>query len=390
MTYFGILSLSLIAVISDLLSWRVRLSFPSEIHLFLNFLLLVALWFMEKNSRPAIIFIAVCVLIVFGTPLSTTAGDARYIWFFHAKRIYIDNDLFAQLDNYAEAQHNDYPVLIPAIAASIARRIGYWNEVFPRTSILVIIIPTILCITLLIRSAKFSIIWISFITIICNKLLLNGYMDGILALVLANIGILYAELSNTRRHLEKWQRTFYQILVIFLTFIMPHIKNEGMLAVLIFFVVMAPLSSAWWLPALSSSASITGFFLLWRLPVINANIQTDLFDPGIIWRGILKLFDPESLFLLIIWFTVWSLPVLFVSVCHALTQISVRPAFRVESVRPVGFALLYVAAMFVIYLITPNDLKWHLETSMRRVMVPVSVYVCTIVLYDMSMLDNST
>ena len=374
-----LVSTALATTLANLGAWRLGLAFPSSLHLIADAAVVVAAWRHGSAGRLALVVIGAALLILFGTPLSITAGDARFIWFFHAKRIYLDNTLFAQLDSYATHTHNDYPVLVPSIAASIARTVGYWNEVLPRLSILPIIVPTLCFITMRIGRVNHAMLWLVGLLVLANKLLLNGYMDALLALVLATTGVAYAELSNPERVSRQGERRALEFLVVVSTAVLPHLKNEGMLAVAALAVAMVPRSRTWQLPTVATGVATLGFVWGWRLPVLEAGIGTDLFVPGVSQRVLARLADPSGLAMIVAWFMVWAVPPLAVAVAHARSRRHAGLDARLQE-RVVVFAAIYVAGMVAVYVLTPNDLWWHLETSVRRVMLPVAVFVMTVAL----------
>ena len=72
------------------------------------YITLIALRKVSKQF-PLILFLLFGIIFTLG--LGSPSWDARSIWLFHAKRIFLENNLYAQLDNYAPWSHNDYPVI---------------------------------------------------------------------------------------------------------------------------------------------------------------------------------------------------------------------------------------------------------------------------------------
>ena len=111
------------------------------------FFLSVIIFFYAKNLLDNIylkIFFLFLIFICLGTAISE--WDPRTTWFFHAKRIFYDQSIFSLADNYAPHSHNDYPTLAPAFASSLAVLFGYWNEVFPKLSFLLMFLPPLILI----------------------------------------------------------------------------------------------------------------------------------------------------------------------------------------------------------------------------------------------------
>ena len=294
----------------------------------------------------------------------TWSWDARVIWFFHAKRIYLDNDILAQLDGYIPATHNDYPVLVPAVAASIARSVGYWNEVVPRLAVLTILFPTLAFIAVRINRTNHVLAWLTGVLVIANKLLLNGYMDALLALAVASLGIAYMELQRERPPPRPADRWTLIVLIVLLTMALPHLKNEGMLAVVALGISMGIRSSQGAVPVVASSIAGIGYVAGWRMHVASHGLETDLFAPGIAARAMDRLGDPWALLLIGAWFAIHAGPACVVLVACARTRRAGLPIAE-PWVRSIAFVGIYALGMAAISLTTPNELAWHLETSAR-------------------------
>jgi hypothetical protein len=363
--------------------------------IFLNFLNLVA-WSFGFYIHPLVYlltclaFVPVCFLnfqrdwmilatfscfflIILGAPLFD--WDARYIWFFHGKRIFIDNNLYAQLDNYFWEIHNDYPVLVPAIAASFAKGVGYWNEVFPRLSIIPVLLPLFLVLSSLFKHTGIFGLAVIGILFISKQILVNGYMDAILALYGAAACLLVVKLDS-----EGWDRCAY-LLLLGILLSLPMIKNEGLLASLLIYVslvwVLWRRKSALILPALT----FVIYYFLWKRHVKAAGIETtDLFISGILNRALTRLNSGEDILEI-------TNSVLTVSGLYFLCLGIFIGKFRksLGQWRSILFFILsYSGAMIVIYLITTLDLKEHLSHSVDRtfLMVNLSIFLMLLKFYD--------
>src|SRR5688572_27931074 len=90
----------------------------------------------------------ICVLVVYyfkilSEPLEH--ADARSIWFFHARMIWTEGALSQSAGwnhpSITGFTNPDYPKLVPALAAQLAYVKGYWNEFFPKGSLLLMLVP---------------------------------------------------------------------------------------------------------------------------------------------------------------------------------------------------------------------------------------------------------
>ena len=67
-------------------------------------------------------------------------------WFFHAKMIWTQgalNEYAGWTDPSLQWSHPEYPKLIPALAAQVAFLKKYWNEVIPKASLFIILVPAL-------------------------------------------------------------------------------------------------------------------------------------------------------------------------------------------------------------------------------------------------------
>lgn len=318
------------------------------------------------------------ILLILGTPLFD--WDAKYIWFFHAKRIFLDNNLYTQLDDYFSPSHNDYPVLVPAIAASYAKSIGYWNEVYPRLSVLFVIFPVFVGMQVLLKKPALYGLWISGVLIASGKYLINGYMDAILGIT---VGL--ACCSLIQFYGEKKENRSYWFLAVIL-FTLPHIKNEGLLASLLIVLAMTPkiltTRRYWALPLLS----FVFYYFIWKRPVTLAGIvTTDLFVPGITTRFLNRMTSSAELYELVR--SIASISAIYFFILCLFVWF---PRIPFKKWAPAFFVVAgYSAAMFVIYLITALDLKVHLQHSVDRTFLVVNLSIISMLVFQAQSVNQS-
>jgi hypothetical protein len=336
---------------------------------------LYSLKHLDRSWAVLCLFILFSVIIL-GGPVS--AWDARSIWFFHAKRIFFDDNLYAQLDHYAPWSHNDYPILVPAVAASLAKGVGYWNEVFPRLSLLCVLLPIFLVFRSLLPQNDLYHLWLVGVLLLCSPLggtsnLLNGYMDSILALYFSAASLLLAGIYLNGDISPKVNYILLGALVATL----PLIKNEGLLASAVILAALVPrLKKEFWKCALVCLA-ILPYGVLWKYQVHLQRIPTDLFTAGILQRGVSRLTHPGELFLIAKHFLNSSgIYVLLLGI------VFVRFVEKKRAWIPSVFAvLLYGSAILFVYMITPMDLQWHLEKSAGRTFLAVNLSIFSLGIY---------
>lgn len=296
--------------------------------------------------------------------------DARFIWMFHAKRIFFDGSLYGQLDGYANWSHNDYPNLIPALAASLASAVGYWNEIIPRTSVLFALIPALLIGALTLKHRGVFYLWLAVVINVSQVDLLNGYVDVYVGLY---FGLGLVLLLSPQ---PKW---LWSLLVLSLLLI----KNEGLLAsallIAAFGLIHLRQPRQWWWAVWP----VLAYALLWKLPLVFNHVQGDLFQQNPWARGLDRLNNPEELWLLAqsiqkhLSMVAWLIPAIGLVIWRVNGQ-------RMFASLVLVVPLIYLAAVIGIYLVTPHALDWHLRTSAIRVFMVFNLAVITLFFYHLN------
>src|SRR5262249_22108097 len=134
----------------------------------------------RSQSFPAMALLLGLLLISLSIP--TAMWDARTTWLFHAKRMYLSGSFYEQLDGYPPWSHPDYPSLGPAMMASLARCVGSWNEIFPKSANMLLAIAPVLVLASALRSAIWILAFSCAVVALLGENLVYGNMDGLLAL----------------------------------------------------------------------------------------------------------------------------------------------------------------------------------------------------------------
>jgi hypothetical protein len=328
------------------------------------------------SHRMILALFVLFTLIILGGPVFD--WDARSIWFFHAKRIFIDNDLYAQLDDYAPWSHNDYPVLVSALAASLAKGVGYWNEIFPRLSVLFVLFPVFLVFARLIADRLLFGVWVVGALAIGGVYLLNGYMDAILALYCAGCALLILAVPARGRFglrpFPYWQG---MILLGLMLATLPLIKNEGVLALSLFCLCLVPRAYPDFRLLMLLPLGWLIYYWLWKQPVLTHQIPTHLLDGVSVARFLSRLFNVPDM--LEIMGRLLNYSGLYL-VGFVLFLIAGRSTLRLWW-PVVLFIGLYCVAIVAIYIITPYPLVLHLNTSADRTLLVVNMCIYSLILY---------
>lgn len=175
----------------------------------------------DLRTAPLVLAVLVLVLIALGSP--SDGWDPRSIWLFHAKRIYLEGTLYAQLDDYAPWSHNDYPALVPLLMACAAGLAGHWNELLPKAVAPLLLLPALLLIAPSFRSRWCGVLFAVLLLRLARDMLINGYMDPLVAVYAV------AAVATAMRHRMSGKHGGSRELVAFmlLVAVLSMLKNEG-------------------------------------------------------------------------------------------------------------------------------------------------------------------
>lgn len=342
--------------------WTMGLSVHPGIYGVISLLAMIAFGYRSMVMWVICSLTLVFALLILSHPV--VDWDARFIWMFHAKRIFYDGSLYSQLDGYANWSHNDYPNLIPAVAASLAKAVGHWNEIIPRASVLFALVPAMLVAALVLQQRGIYYCWLALIFYLTQFDLLNGYMDVYVGLY---FGLGLALLLSAE---PKW---LWSLVVLSLMLI----KNEGLLAGLLliaaFGLIHLRQPKQWWW----AIWPVLAYALLWKIPLAINHVQGDLFQHDILARGWDRLQNFEELRLLAraIQLNVGSVALLLPLTGMLIWWLKDQ---RPQALLVLLIPLLYATAVTAIYLITPHSLEWHLHTSADRVFMVFNLALITL------------
>jgi hypothetical protein len=335
-----------------------------------------ALWqWHERFRRPrrltswalAAGLLLACLVAIVLDPLND--WDARSIWFFHGKMIFFSGGLSPATGlglNIGYADHAEYPMLVPGMAAEIAYVVGFWNEYLPKFALVLLLPVPILAVLSLRNTPRSMLIAIFAFTAIPGSYLLNGSMDGYLA-VYAGAAALF---------LVDWLEGGGDETLLAAAGalgVVGGLKLEGQVLYLALGLSLILLTSfaharLHWPRYITMALALmpfTGYIAWhvlqhrWALPGEGyklANAWPRIFKPGALWQiaeG--ALLDQRVL----------AASLVLGSVVGFL-RLRRRP-LRSATWIPLLAGLLYLAGMFAIFAMTGSDLSWQLRTAANRV-----------------------
>ena len=381
-------------------------NFYEKISLFLSFLILNNYFFLSLNVFPIFIkinflifltgififyfynffenlylklFFLLIILIALGTP--TYGWDARSIWLFHAKRIFFDGTIYSVADNYAPYSNNEYPSLAPAFASSLAMLIGYWNEVFPKLSFTLIFLPPLVLTYVFFKKTQY-LIFLSIVFFTIGKFMVNGWLDGLVAIYFGLSSFLMYILLVDSTNDYKNNTLFYYIAFCFFTSL-TLLKDEGAALLLVLFV------STFFIKILNKDLKrcikklifLSFSFLpiiLWKIfcyskGMDNHHINLDL-------DIILRFYELNN-YKLIAYFLFLNEKFI---ICSIFFLLSFWLNWNKELFRFIFFVIaLYIFILFLVFLSTPFDFYWQLDSTAARVVRGLNFTLAFFGLYNL-------
>jgi hypothetical protein len=338
-----------------------------------------------KKTYLLILFLTYALLLTLG--LGTTDWDARTIWLAHAKVIYFDRDLYAQIiDGGYIGGHVDYPIGFPALAATLANVVGIWNEVFPKAALIFFLIPPLFVTFQTLQNRILEILFLIGMAIICRSYLFNGYMDALVALYTWAIVLLIMQIETSEINLltKKISTQNYLFAITLISFfsVLLMLKNEGLAISIILMIFMFFYRMPFTFVQIFTITLIPLIFYLfiWKIPLWKYGITNDLISDGIFGRIFQRITNLNDIKLITSYFFRY---------CDLFSLAFILNFFRkgvcVKHFRlPIYFIISYSAVLFFLYLSTPNDLNWHLYTSVKRALLPILLVMFGSIIFSLS------
>jgi len=330
------------------------------------FTILVFFVYKPLNFFHLKITLIILMIIVLGNP--THSWDAWAIWQFHAKRIFFEQSIIAQLDGYVMWSHNDYPVIAPTFAASLATLVGGWNNIFPKLAFLLMSFPPLI-LSIKIFNVRYHLLFLILALFILNLFLINGYVDGLVAIYFSFSSCLVYDIFVNK------QNSFYYLLITFCFFvILSLLKNEGivMVTILLSIIIIINISKKEMLQNYKKIIFLLFSLipiLIWKITCINYNVNNDIINYNALNSLKNMIFNYNS-FKLIFKFLIldakFILSIIFILIAFNFTKNKRIFYFSLS----IGVAYLF--SLFMVYLITPHDLTWHLSSSASRIIMPLT------------------
>ncbi len=361
----------LIILTSIIINYILFLSPVSNGLIKFNFLIFIIFslyyfFYLEKNIYLNI-FILLLILISLGTP--TIDWDARSIWVFKSKQIFFDQSVLSVKNNYAEFSHTNYPNIAPAFSAGFVNLIGHWNEIYPKSAFTLLLIPPLIIISKNFNKNIF-LICLSIILFTIGKFLVNGEMDGIVSLYFMASALIVYNIKNIK-NLSNYE--FYTLILFFA--ILSLLKLEGV--VLIMCLIIGYFLTFFKMKKMIKRIIV--IFLISIIPIIFWNIFATYFDLGSTNENYIlnindfynRLLDAKN-YKIIFKYLILNDKFLPSLLFFLISIFFIKDRDIIIFVSSVS--LFYILFLFAVYLSTPLDLEWHLNSA-NRVIKPIALFI---------------
>jgi len=363
---------------------------------FINFFILLSFlfyFFVHKNfNNYNFLKLIIISLLILSLGSVTVDWDARSMWLFHSKRIFFDNNLYAGFDKYMPELENAYPRLPATLSATLALIIGHWNEIFPKSTNILVLVPALFAQCAFLKNNKAILLWLMFVLLISGRILINGSMDGLVAVYFAaNCLIIYNLFleehliyGKEKTEINKNKITLF-FTGIFCGIILSLLKNEGFV-IIILLLSSTLLFKIYIKKKIEKNMIIFGILVLlpmcvWKFltlyngiypTMIGASISNSLVGLNSFDRLILRLSEIDSYklvfkYLLLNEKFIVALLIFIFCIYKNFKSNKLLYSFVITN------AFLYYIVLYIVYFQTPADLSWHLNSSATRVMPTIAM-----------------
>ena len=337
-------------------------------------------YFKNFSENPFLKIFFLCIIFIsLGT--ATFEWDARSIWLFHAKVMFYEDSVLLLDDSY-KFSHIEYPNLAPAFASALAILVGHWNEVFPKISFSLMFLPPLILIFSFFKDVRY-LIFLSIVFFTVGKFLFNGWTDGLVAVYFGISAFLMYLLFIIDSNFYKNKPIFYMLAFCFFVSL-TLIKNEGIALLFVIFLSTFLIN----LFKLKLKRNISKFFLLsisflpiiiWKFFCYSKGIGNDYINSNIL-LNLLPRFEDLNNYKTISYFLFLNEKFLFALIFFF---VSFWIKFDKELFNFILLvSLIYVLILFIIYLSTPYDFYWQLNSSAARVSRSLSFLLAFFALYN--------
>lgn len=324
----------------------------------------------DTRRAYAVLAIGLAVIIEKGYRLETQYGywDAWWLWNHHSK--YLQDPVYwRELFTLNDPYHPDYPLFLSSLIAFVWRLMGSFDHAVPYifSMLIAMLVPTIIFLAL--YRKNLPVASIAFMLVALNTeyltMALSMYADQPLAFLFLGAFVCVEYAKDSKQMVA---------VVAALLGCCIWMKNEGMLLALVF--------AAFYAKTLFSKGSWKQFVAGIALPLIaycflKVNAPANDLVKGQGGSSVERLMDVNRYVAICKYFyAVFVGPLLYVSIVVLLYMVYCFIS-RQWPGRNLLIGMVCILGFGFVYVLTPQELDWHLNTSAGRVIyqvVPAMVY----------------
>jgi hypothetical protein len=302
--------------------------------------------------------------------------DAWAIWSLHAKFLTHHTDFTLLFSENISWTHPDYPLMLPSIIGSIWKSLTRESALVPAFVAYIISLTFLLTIFASLRELKLNRLSIVVLLIFCFTNILVPFGNSQYADTLLSLFIVLPILLQNHLNTENFKP--YIFLIGFFAASCCWIKNEGIVCFLIFSMLFLfyNFKKKKHLLYFSFGAFIPLLFVIYFK--IRYAPSTDLISESED-NSLLQLFDSDR-YIFILKYIVKNMTSAYSLI---IVLIGLALIFNRNYFKSFAFKLLtcLLVAYFFVYVLTPKNLEWHLDTSLTRLLhhiFPVLIYTIMI------------
>ena len=329
-----------------------------------------------KHNWHFKIIILVLLLICLGTP--AIPNDTRNLFLFPAKLLFYESNLYVRLNtnndsvNYFLDVIYAKPKFAATLSATFAQLVGHWNEVFPKSTNLIIIFPPLIFLISFFKEKSLVCLWLFLMLFFSGKLFINGLMDGIISIYFVACMLAVYKISLTKVQSEK--RLLYISIFIFFS-ILSLCKHEGGIMVLTILISSFTIDVIFSKKINYKLLFISFFSLMplffWKYIFIKNNIKMEFLQYGNpVNRLLERILNTEDLHNIIHFLSMNNKLLIAIFIFTFISFIYFKKNRKLIFYILLNF-ILYFSLLIVAILITPHTVLTQLEQSSIRIFIPL-------------------
>ncbi len=326
----------------------------------------------SKTTIVVLVSILIYSLLFFATTSRWGNWDAWAIWTLHAKFLTYDTGFINLFTDATAWTHADYPLMLPSVIAIIWKSFGNFSPLVPVMASYITGIAVPLTIYFAFKEMNYVVTGQVILILLTCSIIFIPYASSLLSDSLLGLFILFPFVLIYLMPKEK--PLYYLFFIGFFAAASGWIKNEGIL----FFIIFSFYYLIWNFRDLNNIkvyalGSILPLLILFVFKQFYAP-PNDLMD-GQNSATLYKIMDISRYFIISRYFVSTML--------KEFGLLSALPVlvFFVDYKYYLSFSFIIIltllAGYFFIYVVTPNDLGWHLSTSFSRLLhqvLPVFIF----------------